>query len=348
MAKDVFQSVLHVRKSWKTLPGGEAIWPPALEAALIEGKTFPLKHSPPLTKFAGLEHYQPDDCRETRMLGRFPMRNCFIAEYIFRTTGKRRSAKQVGSRLQQIRDSCRDEKLLRLLSPMPQRTHAGALASNNSFPSSLNQASPSISSVRHTAVHINILPQGATEAESNHLGMEAEVSVRPPCRISSINPTVAFSSSSLLEAESRSAVYVAGRIVHTETTLLTLVASGHSPGFIYSTTLVPKYWEVISESSDPTQFTVHQEIFKSVDATLIFSGTYTFGYPAGNCSSSPSSVDTPNSDNDHLAPAVPAQQFREEQYLLHIPPKWRPTLRSPRYSPATAHHSYSNDSPCLP
>ncbi|KAF7373011.1 TEA domain-containing protein [Mycena sanguinolenta] len=134
MAKDVFQSVLHVRKSWKTLPGGEAIWPPALEAALIEGKTFPLKHS--------LEHYQPDDCRETRMLGRFPMRNCFIAEYIFRTTGKRRSAKQVGSRLQQIRDSCRDEKLLRLLSPMPQRTHAGALASNNSFPSSLNQASP--------------------------------------------------------------------------------------------------------------------------------------------------------------------------------------------------------------
>ncbi|KAF7373024.1 TEA domain-containing protein [Mycena sanguinolenta] len=276
---------------------------------------------------------------ETRILGRFPMRNCFIAEYIFRTTGKRRSAKQVGSRLQQIRDSCRDEKLLRLLSPMPQRTHAGALASKDSFPFSLNQASPNISSVRHTAVRINILPKGATEAESNHLVMEAEVSVRPPCRISSINPTVAFSSSSLIEAESRSAIYVAGRIVHIETTPLTLVASGRSPGFIYSTTLVPKYWEVISKSSDPTQFTVYQEIFKSVDATLIFSGTYTFEYPAGNSSSSPSSVDTPNSDSDHLVPAAPTKQFREERYPLYIPPEWRPTLRSPRYSPAASLHS---------
>ncbi|KAJ6471470.1 hypothetical protein C8R45DRAFT_1104440 [Mycena sanguinolenta] len=39
MAKDVFHSVINVRKSWKTLPGGEAVWPPALEAALIEGKS---------------------------------------------------------------------------------------------------------------------------------------------------------------------------------------------------------------------------------------------------------------------------------------------------------------------
>ncbi|KAF7373026.1 Conidiophore development regulator abaA [Mycena sanguinolenta] len=40
VAKDVFHSVLNVRKSWKTLADGEAVWPPALEAALIEGKTF--------------------------------------------------------------------------------------------------------------------------------------------------------------------------------------------------------------------------------------------------------------------------------------------------------------------
>ncbi|KAF7373013.1 TEA domain-containing protein [Mycena sanguinolenta] len=146
------------------------------------------------------------------------MRNCFIAEYIFRTTGKRRSAKQVGSRLQQIRDSCRDEKLLRLLSPMPHRTHAGAVGFNDGFPSSLNQASPNISSIRHTAIRVNILPEGATEAESNQMWMEAEVSARPPCRISSINPTVAFSSPSLIEGESHSAVYVADRIVHSEIT----------------------------------------------------------------------------------------------------------------------------------
>ncbi|KAJ6535012.1 hypothetical protein B0H19DRAFT_871917, partial [Mycena capillaripes] len=51
----------------------------------------------------GLERYQPDDSRETRTLGRFPRRNRFISDYIFYKTGKRRTAKQVGSRLQQLR-----------------------------------------------------------------------------------------------------------------------------------------------------------------------------------------------------------------------------------------------------
>jgi transcriptional enhancer factor len=35
--KDVLQSVLKVRKSWKTLRGGETVWPLDLEAALLEG-----------------------------------------------------------------------------------------------------------------------------------------------------------------------------------------------------------------------------------------------------------------------------------------------------------------------
>src|SRR5271168_5630862 len=50
----------------------------------------------------GLENYQPDDSRETRLLGRFPMRNRFIADWIYEKTGKRRTAKLVGSRLQQL------------------------------------------------------------------------------------------------------------------------------------------------------------------------------------------------------------------------------------------------------
>lgn len=58
----------------------------------------------------GLEQYQPDDSRETRLLGRFPMRNRFISDYIFNKTGKRRTAKQVGSRLQQLRDTCGGKK----------------------------------------------------------------------------------------------------------------------------------------------------------------------------------------------------------------------------------------------
>ena len=40
--QDVFQSIVKGRKSWKTLRGGEVVWPPELEAALIEGRTQPL------------------------------------------------------------------------------------------------------------------------------------------------------------------------------------------------------------------------------------------------------------------------------------------------------------------
>ncbi|KAF9471787.1 hypothetical protein BDN70DRAFT_819564, partial [Pholiota conissans] len=58
----------------------------------------------------GLENYQPDDSRETRLLGRFPMRNQFISDYIYEKTGKRRTAKQVGSRLQQLRDTCGEKR----------------------------------------------------------------------------------------------------------------------------------------------------------------------------------------------------------------------------------------------
>ncbi|EEB98468.1 hypothetical protein MPER_02014, partial [Moniliophthora perniciosa FA553] len=81
-----------------------------LEAALLEG----------------LASYQPDDSRETRLLGRFPMRNRYISAYIYQKTGKHRTAKQVGSRLQQLRDTCGTKKLQHLLSPCRRPAPSGA------------------------------------------------------------------------------------------------------------------------------------------------------------------------------------------------------------------------------
>ncbi|KAF5360062.1 hypothetical protein D9758_007544 [Tetrapyrgos nigripes] len=98
---EAFRSIFKGRKSWKTQKGGEIVWPPELEAALLEG----------------LAKYQPDNSRETVLLGRYPMRNRFISEYILRTTGKYRTAKQVGSRLQQLRNAPSKE-LQSLLSPV--------------------------------------------------------------------------------------------------------------------------------------------------------------------------------------------------------------------------------------
>lgn len=102
-------SVITGRKSWKTLKGKtEAVWPPYLEVALFEG---PSSHSLIISTFIshfptqGLSRYQPSNPRATKSLGRFPNRNRFISEYILKKTGKHRTPKQVGSRLQQLRDT---------------------------------------------------------------------------------------------------------------------------------------------------------------------------------------------------------------------------------------------------
>ena len=106
--RDAVNTIVSGRKSWKTLKGkGEAVWPPYLEAALIEGPSHPYSfRRPPTHPLSALDKYRPETSRSTRSLSRFPNRNRFISDYIYHVTGKRRTAKQVGSRLQQLRDTC--------------------------------------------------------------------------------------------------------------------------------------------------------------------------------------------------------------------------------------------------
>ncbi|KAF8159881.1 hypothetical protein B0H34DRAFT_797084 [Crassisporium funariophilum] len=77
----------------------EVVWPPHLEAALI----------------SGLEKYLPTTKKDTIQLLRFPKRNRFIAQHILQTTDRSRTAKQVGSRLQQLRETCKDQYILDLI-----------------------------------------------------------------------------------------------------------------------------------------------------------------------------------------------------------------------------------------
>ncbi|KAL5504506.1 hypothetical protein ACEPAH_7167 [Sanghuangporus vaninii] len=88
----VAETIVRARKSWKTVKGrSEPVWPPHLEKALVQA----------------LLQYKPHDSRYARALGRFPKRNRYISDYIFEATGVRRTPKQVGSRLQQLKDvSC--------------------------------------------------------------------------------------------------------------------------------------------------------------------------------------------------------------------------------------------------
>jgi hypothetical protein len=86
------------------------------ETALLEGCRFSLLglsdyiiHS---ALAIGLEKYQleTEGIRVNKPLNRFPFRNKFISNYVFAVTGTKRTPKQVGSRLQQLRDTCKDKK----------------------------------------------------------------------------------------------------------------------------------------------------------------------------------------------------------------------------------------------
>jgi hypothetical protein len=118
-----------------------------------------------------------------------------------------------------------------------------------------------------------------------------------PRRLRSINPTISFTSPSRIVAYTRFTVYSEGLILHTENVPLLLLADRLSQlsGFIYTTKLVPKYWQVLLDSpgaginfvfvsrtdtapADPTRFTISQEVVKDSNWTTLFSATYKFCY----------------------------------------------------------------------
>ncbi|PPQ73543.1 hypothetical protein CVT24_007453 [Panaeolus cyanescens] len=266
--QDVFQSIVKGRKSWKTLRGGEVVWPPELEAALIEG----------------LENYQPDDSRETRLLGRFPMRNRFISDWIYEKTGKRRTAKQVGSRLQQLRDTCGGKRLLNLLSPNRRPCRTSSLSpefqhrdnssnygppplryesescsdSSGSTPATPTEAhatlqsllyrgvEPRVEETPETIVCIDLLPeelpngqsplkpsgeQAAEEQQWLERGYKVVHAAQQPRYLRDIDPTITLLSHSPTTAQSHFTVYTDDGIVFSETTDLEIVesSSAHEP-----------------------------------------------------------------------------------------------------------------------
>ncbi|KAJ3551354.1 hypothetical protein NP233_g13096 [Leucocoprinus birnbaumii] len=112
------------RRCHKTLKsGGEAVWPPSLEAALI----------------AGLQVYSDRHRVHMKHRGRFIGRNHFLSDYVNSVTSKRRTAKQVGSRLQQLKDTCCELRILYLItgsrSPSPRSYHRRGRKSSPKTPS---------------------------------------------------------------------------------------------------------------------------------------------------------------------------------------------------------------------
>ncbi|KAG2139620.1 uncharacterized protein EDB93DRAFT_1163333 [Suillus bovinus] len=176
-----------------------------------------------------------------------------------------------------------------------------------------------------TPVYIDILPESSSwsRSPSSSSGSSAlpsfpskspqvvtpfHPSLNMPRRMRDIDPTVTFVSSSVFIGKSSYIIVLDGAPIHSEDTKLECVGpyltspltlSGDGP-LLYSTTLVPKFWEILCRSPDPTMYTIIQDVYRR-DSTLlgsslgrprsvlIFSARYHFRYPV-HVSTPPSSL----------------------------------------------------------
>ncbi|KAL4244355.1 TEC1 family protein [Abortiporus biennis] len=261
------QTILTGRKCWRIMKGkDEAVWPPQLEAALIEG----------------LEKYRPTESRSTRALGRFPMRNKFISDYIFETTGKRRTPKQVGSRIQQLRDTSSGKQILKALSDRHYEMMRPARAVEPPQLSAVDDDSTSLQAATGppapSHVYIEALPPRASDTYSMQQGYQPSSSLAMddfralgPRPLANVDNTLTFVSSIRTPCYSSFHVLKNDILVHSEiTTMEECTAEVQQPisssnTFLYRTTLVPTFWSQLCESEDLSSFTISQEIFRISD-----------------------------------------------------------------------------------
>ncbi|KAJ7506155.1 hypothetical protein B0H11DRAFT_330379 [Mycena galericulata] len=200
------------------------------------------------------------------MLGRFPRRNQFVSQHIWKKTGQYRTAKQVGSRLQQLRESKDGPELQKLLFPAPK--------------------SHSTSHALDFIIFIDILPPGGIE-------QPPETPLRPwseshntihvshyPRQLACIDPTVTFVSPLPLLAESKFIVHMDETVVHVEQAPLTVPFEGFpsASGVLHCAALVPGYWETLLKCPDPTRYKIFHEVGMVEDGALRFSAQYVFRY----------------------------------------------------------------------
>ncbi|KAG1895677.1 uncharacterized protein F5891DRAFT_1114881 [Suillus fuscotomentosus] len=169
-----------------------------------------------------------------------------------------------------------------------------------------------------TPVYIDIWPEssswsiGSSSSSCSHappssLSKSPQVVLNMPRRMRDIDPTVTFVSPSVVIAKSSYIIVLDGAPIHNEDTKLecigpyfagSVISSGDGP-LLYSTTLVPKFWEILCRSPDPTMYTIIQDVYRRDPAplgrssgrprpVLIFSAEYHFRYSVHACTPPPS------------------------------------------------------------
>ncbi|KAJ6485539.1 hypothetical protein C8R45DRAFT_1074793 [Mycena sanguinolenta] len=252
------------------------VWNPILETAFIEA----------------LENYQPTRSRrEGRPFARFPKRNQYISDYIFAVTGVRRTSKQVGSRLQQMRDACKDKRILDLIfRPEISREAGKDSETNPSTPSDSSVSLDDCSSTSDTSEIVDSLPAKTfitieLVQPSNLIRREKIARTRSPrpnhccvsldfpSHIENNDPILAFSTPRKISTAhhfSYFRVLVEGVLVHSEVTELTFVSTTFTPSPVnserhtYSAKLIPRYWAQLCRTSQLFQCVIEQDIMRTL------------------------------------------------------------------------------------
>lgn len=288
--RHIEQSNMTGRRIWKTVKGRrEAVWPPELEASLLEG----------------LRRYHQHKWRPA--LDRFPMRNRFISDYILETTGKRRTAKQVGSRLQQLKDTCRQERILQFLQS-PADVNPRILNANRSVEEKGILVSGSSGHHDVSLVHSLTPVPEVPDAQTFDIGIEGyelqgtvdvcllldqymcnslplasafpdrdfsspiwiplisrthSLSLRSIAHLHNGKDALILLSPCALFLQTTCLVFSNGsdHPVHCEHVSLSYYTS-HTGGtnWIYTTSFVPNFWSAFNDTIDLTKYTIHQQI----------------------------------------------------------------------------------------
>jgi transcriptional enhancer factor len=148
-----------------------------------------------------------------------------------------------------------------------------------------------------TVVHIDIVPDDTPTTpvrsfEREVIGEEQQWpsmgggivrASQHPRPIHCIDPTITLLSNSPISARSVFQVISSGMTVFSETTPLS--PAGPAPeaasgALLYKTTLVPGFWDKISNSSDPTQYVIVQDVIQDgpTSSSTMFSAVYKFSY----------------------------------------------------------------------
>jgi len=106
-----------------------------------------------------------------------------------------------------------------------------------------------------------------------------------PRHFPDIDPTITLLAPSMTNAHSYFMVYAEDRLVFSESTRLEPVdlATSNVDGILYKTSLVPGFWDTISQSSDASQYTIIQHVVEDVPSSSsksskIFSAMFKFLY----------------------------------------------------------------------